>query len=334
MPIYPMAQVIQHGNRILVSSLSFAGGRRPNGWFQHLPLDASDEELAAAVMGALERSKIEDLKDLPKPSSRINSLVGEELGFDTTGAMEAATTLVGLTLIGGEVLVKPFQSKAGKGRLGRPELPPAQGIEHVAARVRDALAESARLSAKVVDHEAIAARQSTTGTADAGEDPRARARVGEIPNLSQAVLTRYEGRWAVESVSALRAAPWEMPNGWVQVVPGDDQAPLAAAVVEALTRSVQDLSNAVQDRAATVVDALGVASLEELTGPGTVRIAVLAFTSTGEISLLPQELDAEAGWWVTPENPETRSVGIADPLALWADTIEGMADDLSAAATD
>lgn len=336
MPIYPMATVIQSGNTLLISSLSFAGGRRPNGWFRHLDVSTSDGELAGAVKGALARSRVEEFKDLPKPSSKDLTLEAEEMGFESWRAKEASTTIVGLTLVDGQVMVAPFQTVAGQGHSERSELLPARDPEEIAARVREGLAESARLSVGVVDHAKIAAQQSAGGSVGdgAGEDPAARARAGEVADLAQAVLTRHGGAWVLESLSSVKGDPWVVSNGWVQVVPVGEPAILAGALVEALARWNQTVDDVEGDDGSVVVDVLGVSSREALTGGGTVRISVMASTSTGELNLFPQEVDEESGWWTTPEHPETRSVGIADPLALWGTTIEVMAEDLAMSAAD
>lgn len=330
MPIYPMATIFQHGNTLLVSSLSFAGGRWPNGWFRHLDLSASDDELAGAVTDALARSRVEELADLPRPSSKDNTLDGEELGFPSWRAKEAATTKTGIVLKDDEVFVSAWKTVAGQGYSKQGKLPPAVGTKEVAARVREGLAESARLSRAVVDHEKIAAQQSAGATISLGvsEDPRARSLVGEIPNLGRAVLTGFEGRWAVESVSASSSLSVEGVNGWVRVVDAGDDAVLAGAVVEALTRSGNGLESSLGSSASVVVEALGVSSARELTGPGCVRIGVEATTSIGEVALYPQQIGDE-GWWETPAHPETRSVGLGDPLSLWGRTIALMAADVA-----
>ncbi|CAM3966230.1 hypothetical protein [Janibacter anophelis] len=328
MPIYPMAMVYQHGERLLVASMSWAKGRRPNGWFRHLEASVSDAVLAESVMGALERSRREDARDLPKPVSSDGTLVSEEMGFASWRSQEAATTLVGLTLVDGEVMVAPSQTRAGQGYRFQAELDPASGVEQIAARVREGLAESARLSERVVDHETIAAQQSS-GVPSKAEDAAARALVDQIPDLARAVLTRHEQSWAVEALTSLSGPPREVPNGWVQVVPVGDPAVLAGVLVEALTHAGDDVADASLDEAAVVVDALGVRDRAELTSSGTVRIAVMTNMSTGDADLFPQELDEVSGWWATPEAPESRSVGIDDPLPLWGSTIEAMADDLA-----
>lgn len=330
MPFYPEAQIIQHGEALLIASLSSVGGSMANGWFCRLHLSVSDEELVATVFDAFARSRVEEFKDLPKPRSKDATLVSEELGFHTWRAMEAATTLVDLTLVEGDVMVAPYQSLAGRGRQGQDELPPASGPEEIAARVREGLAESARLSIDVVDHEAIAAEQSCGGSGGRSEDARVRERVHDVPNLARAALTRHGGRWAVESLSSVRGDPWEVSNGWVRVVPVGEPDALAGALVEALARSGEASRDQVGDPAAVVVDALEVGGPGVLTGPGTVRLGVMASTGVGELDLFAYELDEEAGWWAAPEHPETRSVGIADPLPLWGTTLEAMGRDLAA----
>lgn len=78
-------------------------------------------------------------------------------------------------------------------------------------------------------------------------------------------------------------------------------------------------------RTDTVVEALGVASAEELTGPDFVRILVQVFTSTGEVLLVPQVI-GDDGWWETPAHPDSRSMGLHDALPLWGRVIVQMVD--------
>lgn len=218
------------------------------------------------------------------------------------------------------LVARTFKTVDGQGYVAADKLAPVSDHEQYAKAVRLALAESARLSTGV-DHGAIAVGNSP---ASIEEDPGVRAKVADIPNLAQAVVTRYGGRWAVESMS--RSSE---PNGWIQTSSSGDDSALASVVVEALVNSGEE-GRAPVPRSQFVVEAFGVGSPEDLMEPDCVRIALLVSTTTGEIGLHAQVVGDE-GWWVTPAHPETRTVRLAQELPLWGRTLSHMADDLVAA---
>lgn len=319
MTFKPSATVFQHGDRLVVASTSFAAGRRANGWFEDLTTGSSDAELTAALEAALDRSRPEDFKDLPQPSSPESTLASDRLGFVSDSAMTRATTTVSVILTEDGLVVRTFKTVDGQGYVAADKLAPVSDHEQYAKAVRLALAESARLS--TVDHAAIAGGRSP---APIDEDPGVRVKVADIPNLAQAVVTRYGGRWAVESMS--RSSE---PNGWIQTSSSGDDSALASVVVDALVKSGEE-GRAPLPRSQFVVEAFGVSSPADLLGTDCVRIALLVSTTTGEIGLHAQVVGDE-GWWVTPAHPETRTVRLAEELPLWGRTLSHMADDLVAA---
>lgn len=320
MPIYPRAEITQHGERLLVTSLSRAGLYWPNGQFHHLTTRSSDTELAEAITAALARSREEPAEQLPKAASIDVTPVSDELGFPTWRAMEAATTHVGITLIDGDVLFAPYETVAGRGYSGHPELPPAREAADIATRAREALAEAARLSEKVVPR---------TPTAATTTDGAPTAAIDDIPNLAEAILTRHGNQWAVQALTSIRADPGSAPNGWITTVPADAPEQLGHALVDALTHARVNATALPDASRDTLTTALGVTT-DDLATRATTRIHVQASTSVGDIDLHPQELDPDTRWWITTDHPDSRTLGLIDPPALWGTTLNALADTLLA----
>lgn len=318
MPVYPRAEITQHGDHLLVSSLSWAKGYRPNGQFHHLTTGSTDEQLADAITASLARSRKEPADQLPRATSTDVTPDSDELGFPTWRAMEAATTKVGIFLIDDNVLFAPYETVAGRGYSGHDELPPARGTTEIATRAREALAEAAELSKKVVTHSA--------GN-DAANDVIPPAAVEGIPNRAEAILTRHGDQWAIQALSSIRSDPWSAPNGWITMTPVDDPEQLGQALAEALAHARVNVPELPDPSFDTLTAALG-ATAADLATPATTRIHAQA--SGGEIDLHPQRLDPDTGWWATPDHPDSRTLGLTDPPRLWGATLNALADTLTA----
>lgn len=312
MPVYPRAEITQHGDHLLISSLSWAKGYRPNGQFHHLTTTSTDTELADAISAALARSRKEPAAQLPKAASTDTTPVSDELGFTTWRAMEAATTYVAITLIDDDVLFTPFETVAGRGYSGHDELTPARGTTEIATRAREALTEAAELSKKVVTH--------STGN-DAANDVTPRAAVEGIPNRAEAILTRHGDQWAIQALSSIRSDPWSAPNGWITTVPVDAPEQLGQALAEAFAHARVNSPVLPDPSFDTLTAALGVTAAD-LATPATTRIHAQA--SGGDIDLHPQRLDPDTGWWATPDHPDSRTLGLSDPAQLWGTTLNAL----------
>lgn len=314
MPVYPRASITQHGDRLLVTSHSWAKGYHPNGQFHHLTTGSTDEQLADAITASLARSRKEPADQLPRATSTDVTPISDELGFPTWRAMEAATTEVGIFLIDDDVLFAPYETVAGRGYHGHDELPPARGATDIATRAREALAEAARLSAKVVNHDT----NGTTSTDSAIPAP-----VDGIPNRAEAILTRHGDQWAIQALSSIRSDPWSAPNGWITTTPVDDPEQLGQALAEALAHARVNSPVLPDPSFDTLTAALGVTAAD-LATTATTRIHAQA--SGGEIDLHPQQLDPDTGWWATPDHPDSRTLGLTDPPKLWGTTLNALGD--------
>lgn len=328
MPVRQMVDLIQHGRRLLIASMSFDMGSFANGWYFLTTTDAPDAEILDAVMTAFSRSRAESRRARPQPASAQSTLESEWLGFSTTSSMESSTTLVGLAMVEGAVVATPFKTVLGRGFSGTGKLDPARGTEQVAARIREALTAAAHASAAVVDHDAIANTQHPDAPAspEPEDDPRVRAQLETVADFAQAVLTRHDRRWAVESVSTMPGQPPVLlPNGWLNTVEATDHAGLAATLVDALARSEDTPAIPPEQSIPLLCDALG-ATQEQLTSTHATRISVETYRKD-DMSFWAQEQDG-AGWWQDPEHPDRRGFPTAEPTSLWVRALELYVEDL------
>lgn len=118
------------------------------------------------------------------------------------------------------------------------------------------------------------------------------------------VVTRYEGRVVVESLSRPESGPSAVPNGWVRILEvsqGDE------ALGEAVAAGLAEAGSALPGEAVwPAAEAFGVASDEDLAVPGAARVVVDEFTSSLTVCAVENQGPAEG--FVAVEHPDEREL--------------------------
>lgn len=139
--------------------------------------------------------------------------------------------------------------------------------------------------------------------------------------LHTAAITRLDGRYAIEALSA--AGPTDLPNGWVHVLgAGVADDVLGAYVVAGLNEADRPLPG---ERLTPAADAFGCRDDAALAEQGAVR--VIAEYNGDSVLILTMSLAGPRGGFVLAEDATTAEVLADDPPQVLGQVIRRALDD-------